>query len=405
MSNKRSEKLIARIAKIGASPGDSEDLKLQKSLLILCSFPFIFAGTAWGIMYILFGEKLAGTIPLSYSVFSLLSISYFSITRKFKVFRFSQLLLILLLPFALMLSLGGFISGSSVILWGLICPLGAMLFESQPGAIHWFLGFIFLLIISGVVQPWLPAHTSLSTAQINFFFVINLAGVGSLIFLMVYYFVGKKKYFQERSELLLLNILPREIIEILREQHRTIAQHYECASILFADAVNFTSMSSNMNPSELVELLNEVFSEFDARAEKYGLEKIKTIGDCYMIAAGVPSPREDHALVLTEMAVEMRDYLAAHEFTGGKKLEFRFGINSGPVVAGVIGKKKFSYDLWGDSVNIASRMESQGKSGIIQISQATYELVNSHFKCAQMGVLNVKGKGEMNSWLVEDKIV
>jgi len=404
MNSKLSEEILTRIARIGASPNDSEDLKLQKSLLILCSFPFIFAGAAWGIMYIQFGEKPAGVIPLSYSAFSILSIVHFSITRQFRVFRFSQLSLILLLPFALMLSLGGFISGSAVILWGLICPLGAMLFESQSGAIRWFLGFLFLLIISGVMQPWLPVDNTLSTAQINFFFVINLAGVGSLIFLMVYYFVGKKKYFQERSESLLLNILPKEIIEILKEQHRTIARHYESASILFADVVNFTALSTSMNPSELVEMLNEVFSEFDARAEKYGLEKIKTIGDCYMIAAGVPRPREDHALVLTEMALEMRDYLANHEFMG-KKLEFRFGINSGPVVAGVIGKKKFSYDLWGDSVNIASRMESQGESGIIQVSQATYELIKSHFICAQIGTINVKGKGEMNSWSVEKKIV
>jgi adenylate cyclase len=403
MSSKFFEKITSRIAMIGAIPGDSEDLKLQKSLLILSSFPFIIAGTAWGIMYMLFGETLAGAIPLSYSVFSLFSITYFALTKKFNVFRFSQLSLILLLPFALMLSLGGFVNGSAVILWGLICPLGAMLFDSQARAIRWFLAFILLLIASGIIQPWLNIHSSLSVAQINLFFVINLVSVGSLIFLMVYYFVGKKKFFQERSELLLLNILPKEIIEILREKHRTIARHYDSASILFADVVNFTSMSASMNPSELVELLNEVFSEFDARAEKYGLEKIKTIGDCYMIAAGIPRPRADHALILTEMAVEMRDYVARHEFMG-RKLEFRFGINSGAVVAGVIGKKKFSYDLWGDSVNIASRMESHGKSGTIQVSQATYELIKSHFNCTQQGIVNVKGKGEMSIWFVEGKI-
>lgn len=402
MNSKRLEKIIARIAMIGANPGDNMDLKLQKSLLVLCAFPFMFAGAAWGVMYILFGEPLAGAIPLSYSVVSLFSVIYFSLTHHFTVFRFSQLLFILLLPFALMLSLGGFISGSAVILWGLICPLGAMLFDNQSGARRWFLAFIFLLVVSGIIQPWLHIQSNLSSAQVNLFFVINLAGVGSLIFLMVYYFVGKKNFFQERSETLLLNILPKEIIEILRERHRTIARHYDGASILFADVVNFTSMSANMNPSELVELLNEVFSEFDARAEKYGLEKIKTIGDCYMIAAGVPRPRTDHALVLTEMALEMRDYVAHHEFMG-KKLEFRFGINSGAVVAGVIGKKKFSYDLWGDSVNIASRMESQGKSGIIQVSQATYELIKSHFKCTQQGTVNVKGKGEMSIWFVEGK--
>src|SRR6185436_8579380 len=157
MPGKRRDKIIARIARIGVNPDDSEDLKLQKSLLILFTFPFIFAGTVWGIMYVQFGEKLAGAIPLSYSVFSLLSIVYFSITKAFKVFRFSQLLLILLLPFALMLALGGFINGSGVILWGLICPLGATLFDNPSGAMRWFILFLILLIVSGVLESWLPA--------------------------------------------------------------------------------------------------------------------------------------------------------------------------------------------------------------------------------------------------------
>ena len=402
MSRNPLRKLFSAIVTLGASPGDSEDVKLHKSLLVISAFPFMIAGVAWGVMYIHFGEGLAGIIPLSYSAISLFSIIYFALTGKFSVFRFSQLLLVLLLPFFLMLSLGGFISGSAVILWSLICPLGAMLFDSQRSAMNWFMAFLFLLSLSGIMQPWLVAVNNLTSTQINLFFVINLAGAGSLIFMMVYYFTGKKNFFQLRSESLLLNILPKEIIDTLKEQHRTIARHYESASILFADVANFTIMSSNMNPSELVELLNEVFSEFDVRAEKYGLEKIKTIGDCYMIAAGVPSPRADHALVLTEMAVEMRSYISSREFRG-KKLEFRFGINSGPVVAGVIGKKKFSYDLWGDSVNIASRMESLGKSNAIQVSQATYELIKDHFICTQHGAVNVKGKGEMMTWFVEGK--
>lgn len=396
------QKLFSSIIRIGADPGDNEDLKLQKSLLVICSFPFMIAGVVWGLMYVKFGEWVAGLIPLSYSVVSLLSIIYFALTKQFSVFRFSQLLFILLLPFFLMLSLGGFINGSAVILWGLICPMGAMLFESQRSAMGWFIAFVVLVAVSGFIQPWLRTGNNLSQLQVNMFFVINLAGVGSLIFMMVYYFVGRKNYYRDRSESLLLNILPREIIDLLKEKHRTIARHYDSASILFADVANFTTMSSGMNPSELVELLNEVFSEFDARAEKYGLEKIKTIGDCYMIAAGVPSPREDHARVLTEMAIEMRDYISSRLFRG-RKLEFRFGINSGPVVAGVIGKKKFSYDLWGDSVNIASRMESQGKSNAIQISQATYELIKNDFICTQQGMVNVKGKGEMKTWFVEQK--
>ena len=178
-----------------------------------------------------------------------------------------------------------------------------------------------------------------------------------------------------------------------------IADQFDGVSILFADVVNFTPMSTEMTPSELVDLLNEVFSSFDKLVEKYGLEKIKTIGDCYMVAAGVPNERADHAHVLTRLALDMRDYVNQHRF-GGKRLSFRIGLNSGPVVAGVIGSKKFSYDLWGDTVNTASRMESHGTEGTIQITEATYELVKDDFICEPRGVVHVKGKGEMNLWYV-----
>lgn len=389
-----------QIALIGADPLDDEEVKLKKSLLVICSIPFIIAGAVWAAIYIFFGEAKAALIPLSYSVFSAASVIYFSITRRFSVFRFSQLLLILLLPFALMLALGGFVSGSSVILWGLISPMGALLFDKRSSAPRWLLAFVLLVVISGVLQPWAGRQTNLTNAETLFFFVINLAGVGGLIFLMVYYFVGRKYFYQARSETLLLNILPKEIVSALKEKHGIVADYFDGASILFADVVNFTPLSATLSPSQLVELLNEVFSAFDELVEKYQLEKIKTIGDCYMIAAGIPRAREDHALVLTKMALELRDVVNQRAFMG-KKLQFRIGINSGPVVAGVIGRKKFSYDLWGDSVNIASRMESHGHSGTIQITEATYRLISERFDCSPQGKIQVKGKGEMNIWYVE----
>jgi guanylate cyclase len=298
-----------------------------------------------------------------------------------------------------MLTLGGFVNGSAVVLWALICPLGALLFDGPSHAPRWFLAFVSLVVLSGFLQPYVGFANNLSSELVIFFFIINLIGVGSLVFLMVFYFVGQKNVFQEKSETLLLNILPKEIVAILKNEPRTIADHFEGASILFADVVNFTPLSVTMTPIELVELLNEVFSYFDSLVEKYRLEKIKTIGDCYMVASGVPRPRVDHAQVLTHMALEMRDYVSQHEFRGCK-LAFRIGLNSGPVVAGVIGRKKFIYDLWGDAVNTASRMESHGQGGIIQITRATYELVKDDFVCEPRGMVNVKGKGEMEVWFV-----
>jgi adenylate cyclase len=393
------KKIFGWVASIGADPNDDDDIRLRKSLLVVCAFPFVFAGAGWGLMYILFGEPLAGMIPLSYAVISLLSIIHFGLTRRYHFFRYSQLILILLLPFFLMVMLGGFVNGSAVILWALICPLGALLFDEPSHAPRWFLAFVGLVVLSGFLQPYVGFTNNLSSGIVIFFFVINLIGVGSLVFLMVFYFVGQKNVFQEKSEALLLNILPKEIAAILKNEPRTVADHFEGASILFADVVDFTPLSATMAPTELVELLNEVFSHFDLLVEKYGLEKIKTIGDCYMVASGVPRPRADHAQSLIRMALEMRDYVSRHEFRG-RKLTFRIGLNSGPVVAGVIGRNKFIYDLWGDAVNTASRMESHGQGGIIQITRATYELVKDDFVCEPRGTVNVKGKGEMEVWFV-----
>ena len=391
--------LIHRIAGIGADPDDDDEIRLKKSLLVLCALPFVFAGVVWGLMYMFFGELLAGMIPLSYAGISLLSILHFGVTRRYRFFRFSQLLLILLLPFLLMVTLGGYVNGSAVILWALVCPLGALLFDEPLHALRWFLAFLGLVILSGVLQPYIDSANNLSTETVVFFFAMNLVGVGSIVFLMVAYFVGQKNIFQEKSEALLLNILPRDIVKILRNEPRTIADHFEGASILFADVVDFTPLSATMTPIELVELLNEVFSHFDQLAEKYGLEKIKTIGDCYMVASGVPRPRPDHAQALLSMALEMQVFISRNEFFG-HRLAFRIGLNSGPVVAGVIGRKKFIYDLWGDAVNTASRMESHGAEGIIQITRATYELVKDEFVCEPQGTINVKGKGEMEVWFV-----
>ena len=207
---------------------------------------------------------------------------------------------------------------------------------------------------------------------------------------------------QEKSENLLLNILPKDIAELLKKKPDSIAEQYSEASILFADVVNFTPMSSQMKPIELVELLNQVFSQFDDLVEKYDLEKIKTIGDCYMVASGVPRPRQDHAKVITCLALDMQEIVRKSDYFG-RKLIFRIGINSGPVVAGVIGRKKFIYDLWGDAVNTASRMESNGTGGLVQITKETYNLIHDDFVCEPRGVIHVKGKGELPVWFVHGR--
>jgi guanylate cyclase len=401
--------ILAAIARVGADPQDSDDQRLQKALLVGGAIMFVVTGVLWGLLYIAFNEPLAGLIPLGYALISALSLGLFALTRRYRFFRFSQLLLILLLPWLLMIALGGFINSSAVVLWSLICPLGALLFDEPGSAPRWFLAYLALVVVSGFLQPYVRLTNNLSPTLVTLFFVMNIGGVSTIAFILLYSFVGQKnaalgllRIEQEKAENLLLNILPKDIAAILKNESRTIANHYAAASILFADMVGFTPLSSEISPVEMVELLNEVFSYFDGLVDKYGLEKIKTIGDCYMIASGVPRPRPDHAHALVRLALEMRDYLATHTFQKGRRLHFRIGINSGPVLAGVIGRKKFIYDLWGDAVNTASRMESHGRSGTIQITRATYDLVKDDFECEPRGTVNVKGKGEMQVWYVTD---
>ena len=299
-----------------------------------------------------------------------------------------------------MVALGGFINGSAVTLWALISPLGALLFDEPRHAPRWFAAFTFLVVLSGFLQSHLRFANSLLPVLVIFFFVINILGVGSLVFLMIFYFAGQKNMYQQKSEALLLNILPKEIAATLKNESRTIADQYDEASVLFADMVGFTPLSARLPPVEMVELLNEVFSFFDSLLDKYGVEKILTIGDSYMVASGVPRERPDHAQALTRMALEMRDYISSHIFRNGQRVNFRIGINSGSMIAGVIGRRKFVYDAWGDAVNVASRMESHGLGGAVQITQATYELIKDEFICEPRGTVNVKGKGKMEVWLV-----
>jgi guanylate cyclase len=398
MDTRRLIRVTDWISRIGKDPADSTDVALQKRLVVTLSLAVVPAAIIWSGIYFLAGAGVAGFIPGSYAILGLANTALFAFTRRLGFYRFTQLLMFLLLPWLLMMSLGGYKTSSAVIIWAALCPLGAIILEDLQRTFYWLLGFIGLLVLSAILQPYLtPAP--LSEAFITWFFALNIGAVILIGFGVLYYFVGQRNFFQERSEMLLLNILPKEISEALKEEHRTIANHHDAATILFADVVNFTPMAATMTPLELVSLLNEVFQCFDDLVEKYGLEKIKTIGDCYMVAAGIPVARPDHAVAMVDLALDMRTAVAEQPFCG-RELSFRIGINSGPVVAGVIGRKKFIYDLWGDAVNLASRMESHGSGGAIQITQATYDLVKDRFICEPKGKVRVKGAGELEVWHV-----
>ena len=217
--------------------------------------------------------------------------------------------------------------------------------------------------------------------------------------------LGEIQVERDKSEGLLLNVLPQPIADRLKQGESTIADSFPGVTVLFADVVGFTPLSARVSATELVALLNQVFSVFDGLTDQHGLEKIKTIGDAYMVVGGLPSPGEDHAEVVAEMALGIQEALPRFNEEHGSSLRLRIGINSGPVVAGVIGTKKFIYDLWGDTVNTASRMESHGVEDHIQVTEETYRLLNDKYEFEERGVIDVKGKGDMSTYFLKGKKV
>jgi adenylate cyclase len=203
---------------------------------------------------------------------------------------------------------------------------------------------------------------------------------------------------RDRADSLLCNVLPAAIADRLKKDPARIAEHFDEVTVLFGDIAGFTPMSAEVSPQDLVAALDEVFTAFDDIAQRHGLEKIKTIGDAYMAVGGVPTPRADHAQAVAQMALEMRDVVAKRRFFGTRQLRMRIGIHTGPAVAGVIGRKKLAYDLWGDTVNTASRMESHGAPGEIQLSDATRAALGDGWVCEERGVSEIKGKGPMRTW-------
>jgi adenylate cyclase len=399
------ERATARLTLVGADPHDHEELAARKALLVLISVLILPVAALWGALYLALGSPV-GVVPLVYFGVLLCAIVVFSRTRDFSgVLRVGQVD-ILLAPTLSMIPLGGFLNSGGVGLWGILAPLAALVFSDVASARRWYVAYLVVFLGSGiageVIGPlWSPLPGWFTTAML----ALNIAVGGAIVFTLLAVFASQRRdalaalrQEQAKAENLLLNILPRSIADKLKDQTQRIADHFESASILFADVVDFTPWSEGLPPAEVVGYLDRLFSHFDELAERYGLEKIKTIGDCYMVAAGVPTPRPDHAHALALMALDMLEAMRSAEEVAHVGLELRIGINSGPVVAGVIGRKRFLYDLWGDAVNTASRMESHGTPGRIQITHATHELLADEFECEPRGTIAVKGKGEIEAW-------
>ncbi len=394
-------RLLERLALIGVLPVDSDEVRVQKVTLTLATVTVTVLSVIWVGTYLALGLPVSAAIPFGYQVASFVSLVAFARTKDYRLFRFSQIVLMLLLPFLLQWSLGGYIASSAVSLWALVGVFGALFFYSARQAVPWFVAFVALAVLSGVADPLISRSPAvIPPAVAEAFFVLNIVGVSLTAYLLLQYFVRERDAALAQSEGLLLNVLPRSIAERLKRDPGVIAERYEEVTVLFADVADFTPFAERTSPERVVGVLDEIFSAFDELTLRHGLEKIKTIGDAYMVAGGLPEARSDHAEAVAELALEMQVELAHLCKALGLGLAIRIGIDTGPVVAGVIGRHKFTYDLWGDTVNTASRMESHGVAGRIQVTEATYRHLRDRYRFEERGEVEVKGKGRLRTYLL-----
>ena len=396
----------------GILPTDDAEMRLKKSLLVFATGLFCTGSMLWLFLYGQMGPQFSATAPFMFQLLLVANLLYFLRSGNFEWFRITQLSLFLFAPFVVQWSIGNFISASGTSLWGLLAPIGAVLFCGPRESIAWFVAYIFLTALSGFFDYYLAggpvsnAH-KISTETSVFFFALNFAAISSIVYLLLRYAIIEKgklqasleethRLLQEeqgRSERLLLNILPGPIAERLKHDSQAIADGFSEVTVMFVDIVNFTRLAEGMTPQQVFSMLNRVFSSFDELAERYGMEKIKTIGDAYMVAGGLNNEACNYTRTIAELAIAMRDLLHRDFAVNDMRLEVRIGIGTGPVVAGVVGKKKFIYDLWGDTVNLASRITSEGTPGMIHVDATTHLRLKSEFEFAEPLDLYLKGKG------------
>jgi guanylate cyclase len=388
-----------------AKPGGGDDDRLASGLFLLVTASGAAAGLLWAIVYALLGRPLSASAPGAFSVAAALIGMRLVRSRELGRLRELVLLLILLLPAVLQASLGGYVKGSAVIMWSFFAPLGALVFFGPRAGWAWLAGFVAVTAVSALVDaPLTRSIQPLPYAAQTALFVFNLCGVAGIVTLVLAYFRIQRDEAMQRSERLLLNVLPPEIAERLKRQEYPIADRFDDVSVLFADMVGFTERSAVEPPDVTVAVLNEFLSCFDELAQQHGLRPIRTMGDSYLVVGGLPVPRPDHAQAVANMALDMLENVNGLNQQHGWAVGFRIGLNSGPAMAAVVGRHRFTYDVWSDTVNTASRMESSGESGRIQVTEETYRRLSLTHRFECRGQIDIKGKGLMTTYFLIGKL-
>jgi adenylate cyclase len=385
-----------------ALPGDSDTRRAQKSLAVIVLIVAAISTGANGLRY--YGAGLADVAAVYGGLTAVSLIGLIVLLAAPQVYvplAFFMLLSSYLGNGSAHLLAGGYTSGLQIIQWGVAILVFAVLFVERRLVLVLLGLFILMVMIAGMLESSVRSRLpDLDPQFVATDSTITLIIMGALVTGAALYLFDQVERYRSRADDLLLNILPGTIAGRLKENPGIIADGFSEATVLFADIVDFTTMSSGADPADVVRKLNEIFSDFDRLATSHGLEKIKTIGDAYMVAGGLPEAQPDHCQVVAAFALDMVAAMERHRSWTGEAMRIRVGINTGPVVAGVIGQQKFIYDLWGDAVNVASRMESNGLSNEIQVTQAVKDKLAGLYEFEERGPIYVKGKGEMVTYLM-----
>jgi adenylate cyclase len=396
--------VLARILDVGSDPGEQLDLRIRKRTAVATALAFMAIAVALGLADFALGAPVQSGLALVQVAAFGTALIMFRRSHRLAPLVVTMAVVGMSVLFLSLIPSGGLSWGAANLIWIILVPLAAVLFLGARAARPALGGLVIVVLAAIAIDPFVRGEPREPSIARLVFTAVNILGPAAIALGLVVFIDGERVRAKAESDVLLLNVLPGSIADRLKHGERVIADQYEEVTVLFTDVVDFTPFAAQATPARVVALLNEVFSAFDSVAEQLGLEKIKTIGDAYMVVAGAPEPRPDHATVILEMALEMHAIAESIEPAPGQGLRLRTGIASGPVVAGVIGQKKFSYDVWGDAVNLASRMESTGIPGMIQVASSTWQLCGDRYPFTPREV-DVKGMGDLHTYVLDPRSV
>lgn len=386
--------------RIALSTDTDVDLGRKRTMLV-GRMMGLMAGILYGTLFLCHRHAWTAAVAFGYSLYQTINTVHLFRTKRFLGSAPLTIGMNMAVGLVGQIVLGGLVQSGAFSMIAIIGPMAALLGLGRRAGLRVFIVFLSMEVGLVCFDPWIRASMPAVPEGVSFaLLTINVTIVSVVVFTLTMLMVSELNDARSRADGLLLNILPGPIAERLKRNQEIIADHYSEVTILFADIVDFTRLSAGADPRDVVTMLNDIFSDFDTLAQKHGLEKIKTIGDAYMLAGGLPFERPDHAIGVVEFALDMLKAVETRRAWNDQPIRVRIGINTGPVVAGVIGRHKFIYDLWGDAVNTASRMESCGLSNAIQVTESTYQRLKDRYRFEERGVVNVKGKGDMTTYLL-----